>query len=727
MRSASFHLRLVAFLVAFLCLGTATTHAQTWLATGEYNGNSNDGRAITGVGFQPDVVFITPEGNTPTYCRTATMPAGQSRSIGTNEGLVPGRLVSLDADGFTVDGVIEVNGSSEFYSWVAMKVATGTFEQGVYTGNGGPSQAIGGLPGEPLAVIVLSEAAEQTLLRTATMSDLVSYPLRGEIPVNDGITSFTADGFDVGTGTVVNGSGTDYYYLAWFDQPGAVAQGSHLGDGSNPRTLSGLGLDPAWLLIRGSGNQDGVHRSDAIVGDATQFFQDRDTTNDRILGLIADGFEVANRPETNSNGVTYNWLAFADADVGATSDLELVAVADDMSPNPGEAVTFTLTLTNQGTDTANTIMTTGLLPAGLTFVSDTPGQGTFDNGTGIWDAGSLDAGASTTLDITATVDVDQAGRLIEFTTMVTSAIPSDGTPDNNTAAIELAIPAVDIAVAVAVTDTVAVTGDSVVLGVSATNLGPDAASGLVLDVLRDPRLEIQFVSPSLGSFDVPSGVWTIGDLPSATTASLVLAVRIGAGSAGDTLVTTAQVSGLDQADANSANDTDNARVRVLATVETADLGVIVVAGDPTPEVGSSLDHTITLLNTGPDDATGVAVAVDFPAELSLTVSVPSVGSYDGAGTWTVGPLPAAGTATLVLTADVLPAGAGAVLTTSATAAGDQLDPDASDDTAGAVIDVPMPSGSDHIEILAVAGGAMTVRPGDGDRPVLKFSVVNHGA
>ncbi|MCP4572176.1 MAG: hypothetical protein GY838_07450, partial [bacterium] len=47
--------------------------------------------------------------------------------------------------------------------------------------------------------------------------------------------------------------------------------------------------------------------------------------------------------------------------------------------------------------------------------------------------------------------------------------------------------------------------------------------------------------------------------------------------------------------------------------------------------------------------------------------------------------------------------------------------------AGAVIDVPMPSGSDHIEILAVAGGAMTVRPGDGDRPVLKFSVVNHGA
>jgi hypothetical protein len=49
------------------------------------------------------------------------------------------------------------------------------------------------------------------------------------------------------------------------------------------------------------------------------------------------------------------------------------------------------------------VQVTDQLPAGLTFVSATPAQGTYSSGTGVWNVGALASGASTTLSIVATV------------------------------------------------------------------------------------------------------------------------------------------------------------------------------------------------------------------------------------------------------------------------------------------------------------------------------------
>ena len=69
------------------------------------------------------------------------------------------------------------------------------------------------------------------------------------------------------------------------------------------------------------------------------------------------------------------------------ADLALTKTVSDPTPNVGDQITFTVTLTNSGPDTATGVVVNDLLPAGLTFVSATPSRGTYDAATGTWTVG----------------------------------------------------------------------------------------------------------------------------------------------------------------------------------------------------------------------------------------------------------------------------------------------------------------------------------------------------
>ena len=56
------------------------------------------------------------------------------------------------------------------------------------------------------------------------------------------------------------------------------------------------------------------------------------------------------------------------------ADLSLSKTVDNPTPNVGDTVTFTVTLTNRGPSDATGVAVRDLLPANVAFVSATPGQ-----------------------------------------------------------------------------------------------------------------------------------------------------------------------------------------------------------------------------------------------------------------------------------------------------------------------------------------------------------------
>src|SRR6185436_9118898 len=90
------------------------------------------------------------------------------------------------------------------------------------------------------------------------------------------------------------------------------------------------------------------------------------------------------------------------------ADLAVTKTVSDATPNVGDVITFTVTLTNRGPDVATGVQVTDVLPPGLSVVSGLRSQGGYDPATGIWNVGTVDAGASTTLTLLARVDSPQS-------------------------------------------------------------------------------------------------------------------------------------------------------------------------------------------------------------------------------------------------------------------------------------------------------------------------------
>src|SRR5262249_12679767 len=112
------------------------------------------------------------------------------------------------------------------------------------------------------------------------------------------------------------------------------------------------------------------------------------------------------------------------------ADLTVSKTVSDATPNVGEQITFTVTLSNESLDAATGVQVTDLLPDGLVFVNAAPSQGTYNSTSGVWTVGTVTPGVQQTLRITAMVDSSAA---LTNTAVISHADQLDPNTANNIA------------------------------------------------------------------------------------------------------------------------------------------------------------------------------------------------------------------------------------------------------------------------------------------------------
>ncbi|HWR19620.1 MAG TPA: DUF11 domain-containing protein [Clostridia bacterium] len=118
--------------------------------------------------------------------------------------------------------------------------------------------------------------------------------------------------------------------------------------------------------------------------------------------------------------------------VSDRADIAVTASVSSAKPQVGGNVTFTVSLTNNGPDTASNIWVDAMLPAGLTYVSDVTSSGYYNSDStytdyGYWYPDPLDSGDTAVLTLRASVSSSAANSF----NLQTEAVQPDPAMANN--------------------------------------------------------------------------------------------------------------------------------------------------------------------------------------------------------------------------------------------------------------------------------------------------------
>jgi hypothetical protein len=285
------------------------------VASGAFTGTGVDNRAVTGVGFKPDVVIVKSDDNSGVAeIRTSTMTGDATKPMTGATALTANLIQSLDSDGFTLGSNNAVNRSGRAYHWLAFKAFSGQMTLGTYTGNGTAGHAITGLGFSPEYAIVMAATAQRADQRMAPMAR--SYQFDGDTGSTTAITSLDSNGFTLGTDAEVNQSGTTYHYVAWNQNVDEMKTASYTATGA-AHSVTGVGFQPSYVIVHAMNTtgaaREGAQRAAALTGTASQLFTATANEATGITALQSDGFQVGTSVTVNNATTgTYAYVAFKD-------------------------------------------------------------------------------------------------------------------------------------------------------------------------------------------------------------------------------------------------------------------------------------------------------------------------------------------------------------------------------------------------------------------------------
>ncbi len=273
-----------------LCSGNVTTSSdidpaqtnddypakQFGVVTYTGTGSSN---ALTGLGFQPDLVWIKERGATGDHKLTDSS-RGVTKSLESNEDTAEATdtngLTAFGSDGFTVGSDAAYNNSSDTYVAWAWKAGGGStssngngsitstvqantkagFSIGTYTGTGSNATIGHGLSAKPDFILIKRRNSSQTwgvyhsALGATKYIALNSYAASGTDSAFWNDTEPTTSVISLGTEGRVNSTSQTYVCYAWHNVAGMQKFGSYEGNGNADGPFVYTGFRPRMLIVK---------------------------------------------------------------------------------------------------------------------------------------------------------------------------------------------------------------------------------------------------------------------------------------------------------------------------------------------------------------------------------------------------------------------------------------------------------------------------------------------
>ncbi len=432
-------------------------------------------------------------------------------------------------------------------------------------------------------------------------------------------------------------------------------------------------------------------------------------------GIFSSGSPVQGNPGSQSGAYC------------ASADLAVTNSGVPSPVVPGNNITYTQTVTNNGPVDGIDATMTEVVPANTTFQSiaisgagaagwscSTPAV----NGTGVITCTNADipAGASGAATFTVVVNVNggtATGTQIADT-ISASSNTNDPTLSNNSATVLTIVGAANTAnllITNVGTPNPVIAGNNITYTVVVTNNGPGAASTVAFTEALPTNTSFVSVAATSGTTGwTCSGTsisCTIPTFAAGASTTFTVVVKVGAATPSGTVITdTANVSAA-TTDPNPSNNVATTTT-IVATAGQADLA-LTKTGTPNPVLaGNNLTYTITVTNNGPAAAANVSMKDTLPANTSfVSISTPAgwtcPAPSGGFETCTNPSVAANTTATFTMVLKVTAGTApGTAITNSATVSSSSTtDPTNANNTASTASNVASPTQSD-VSILKTA-------------------------
>lgn len=265
-----------------------------------YTGDGTLSRSLTGIGFEPHLVLVRGGSNQSAFM-TRTMMTDGSETLSLGGISSTTAILSLDADGFTVNNNARVNQSgADYYGFAIAPNGMSDFWEGKHTGTGSSGLTVTtGIP-QNVVFVKRTAASNAGVMKVSTHPGNESAILAASANAGSGIQTFTATGFTLGTLANVNTLGATYYDFAFI----APYVFSYTGNGADDRTIA-IGGEPDWSLIKSETTQQPYLRSDDMPDDFSLPMNNAAGAANFIQRFNASGVEVGSEAAVNAAATAF--------------------------------------------------------------------------------------------------------------------------------------------------------------------------------------------------------------------------------------------------------------------------------------------------------------------------------------------------------------------------------------------------------------------------------------